>query len=527
MEERSRERRENFQKMPTPSEIKQHREFFAIELRKKKRSDHIKKKRATADLKHAQIPENFDFPICIVPDILSSTIIDLKNTKLNAMQRLYILTESITNVKDHNLISAILYTLSELSKRYEGLPYDDIFHQNQTKVFISILRSDDINLQLFALSIILNACTVSHNIVARFKQCGIFEELTRIIKNVIVPDIVEHAFWVLGNIISDRIEDRDEAIKRGLWIDCIENSKSTDDGVRKKCFWVLSNICSCIPLPPEDICIKIFCAVVDGFDSEDKEILIPTLNTSFFLSDNLNDVISFICRPKFLRIIMNLLNSKDNEILLLVTKIIGNIGGSTDKHSKLLVEFGFLEKAIQLINHSNSEVKCEIFYTISNLLASTDDVAETIIFGPIMPLIIENATSSNNKVKLYALASIYNVSYLKKANVLRILIDYGATEILIKGLDGENTKQHFIVLKTLQNVFSFVRDNFDGEKLQEFKINFADLDGVGKLEDMTNSRDAKIKIEAQNILLEHFIQNQEIDMNLGLQNRPVSVYAFN
>ncbi|OMJ84462.1 hypothetical protein SteCoe_14416 [Stentor coeruleus] len=527
MEERSRERRERFQKMPTPNEIKQHREFFAIELRKKKRSDHIKKKRATADFNYTQIPGNFDFPICIVPDILSSAITNLKNIKLDPMQRLYILTESILDIKDHNLINAILYTFSELSKRYEGLPYDCIFHQNQANAFINILRSDDINLQIFALGIIVNACTASYNIVARFKQCGIFEELTRIIKNIAVPDIVEHAFWVLGNIISDRIEDRDEVIKRGLWIDCIENSKSTDDGIRKKCFWVLSNICSCSPLPPEDICKKIFCAVADGFDSEDKEILIPTLNTSFFLSDNLNDIVSFICRPKYLKILMNLLNSKDNEILLLVTKIIGNIGGSTDKHSKLLVEFGFLEKAIQLISHSNNEVKCEVFYTISNLLASTEEVAETIILGPIMPLIIENASSQNKKVQFYALASIYNVSHLKKKNLLRILIDYNATEILIKGLDGENIKQQFIVLKTLQNVFSFVKDYFDGEKLQEFKINFADLDGVGKLEDMTNSRDTKVKSEAQGILLEHFIQNQEIDMNLGLQNRPTSVYAFN
>lgn len=526
MEAKSKLRRERFQQIPTHCEQKQSRELFAVDLRKKKRIENLNKKRATADPDYAQIAGYFIFPIESIPQILKSAICEFKNTKLNSIQRLFLLTELIPKAKAPIIVSALLQTLSELTEKSLSLPYDEIFHSNQVTAFMKILKSNDAYLQMLSLKIIYKACLKSLYVANRFKENRIIEEIIKIIRASYSEDIRENAYKFIGVIIGDSIENRDYVIKSGIWEDCIENTKNPNTNIKETCFWVLRKLVGFDILPCTEISERIFYSILEGFDSNNNEIIFSTLWVIFHISKSLENVIYFICTTNYLKIIIDFFNNKNHEIVIITSKIIGNVIENSKENSMLLIDYGFLDIFCIMIKNANSEVKCEFFYLLMRALENNDEVAKAVLFNQIMLVIIENVTSANNKISFYAIVCVCSIASTKDIELLRKVLDFNVVDIMVKGLGGENYKQHMIVLKALHNIFFAVRNYVGGEKWEVFKNSFIVLDGISKLEDLMNSRDEIVKSEALSILIEYFANNQLENVSLGLQAQPITVFNF-
>ncbi|OMJ76770.1 hypothetical protein SteCoe_23783 [Stentor coeruleus] len=526
MEDKSKVRSEKFQQTPTHCELKQSREFFAINLRKKKRIENLNKKRATANPDYAQISGYFIFPIESIPVILISAIGEFKNTKLNSIQRLFLLTELIPKAKAPIIISSLLETLYEVTEKSISLPYNEIFHSNQVIAFMKILKLNDVYLKILSLKIIYKACMKSLDVANRFKENMIIEEIIGIINFGYNKDIKEYAYKVIKSIIGDSIENRDYVIKSGILENCIKDIKNPDINIKLACFWVLRKLVSFDILQYKEICEKFFYCILESLSSDNNEILYSALLIVFYISKSFENVINFIYTTDYLKIIMSFFNNRNHEIVVVACKIVGNVIENYKEKSMLLVDYGILNIILIVIKNTNSEVKCEFFLLLRKILENCDQTVKAVLDNEIILVIIDNVTSANYKIKFNAIVCVCCIASTKDIGLLRKVLDFNVMEIMVKGLGGGNCEQHVIVLKALHNIFFAVKNFVEGEKWENFKNIFIDLDGISKLEDMMNSRDDIVKSEALNILVEYFSNNQLEDSSLNLQMRPITVFNF-
>ena len=492
---KTQERNQNFQKIPNSEEIKEMREHFVIELRRKKRNKAVQKKRLFELIQEDDTEQN------------NESFIELRR-----------ILKEMKTCSDLNQFSFLLLEYKKFSSMIQDFSLYFDLDQVLVQKFFMVLTSDSLNAQKVALWILINEFHHSGKSIDFFMKCGVLEVLYRVLLNTINLDIVDHCLWVIGNIVSEGVYYRDCVTNNLVLYEVIKLCNNDDTEVKRQAIWVLFSICCQLPQPPLAVAFCIFNVVQTGLDSEDSLTIENSAWIGFYLSSSYKQILENILTPSLLLQILNLLDKPETEILIPILKILGNISSGTDKQSTDIVQFGFLNKLWTQLANPILKIKKEVLFILENILASTEDSALKILTSKSFSQVLDYLSHPECQIKKHSVICICNATYQKSKAVFTRLKKLSILTHLTNLLETRDEQILFESLKALKNLFSLSKLYHGEENHLIFIQNFENLSGPETLSVLSSHSSRRISEESLKILheffeFESFASSQDLVLN--------------
>lgn len=479
----------NFQKGLDTDQVRKKLEDGAIELRKKKRIEHIAKKRAL----------NSNFPQAtvltegmsdLIPDasLISVVLLEaeprLCHTEIPPTQRLLILLNLIRTYDDLKVLQAAVYTLRVILSSQKFPPLEAVVQSGVVSKIIALLDSEDDTIKIESAWCITNiACCPTH-ITAYLVNEGAVEKIFKLL-NCINTDIVYQAIWALGNIAGDSVEYRDRIIELGtvkILLKLIDHMENITDNQLSTIVWFLSNLLKGKPQPNKSARDKIVGYLPDIFKSKNDSVLSDACWCTSYITDGDDSGIDSILTSSIIGKIIELTSSSNNFIQTPALRTIGNIATGQDAHLQTLLNLGIIDKLSSLISSSLKHIRKESLWALSNIIAGSSEQVELVIYHPIFQQVLKEAREIDLEIKKEAMWCITNATYLKNVKHIIKLVDLGVMEILVECLEFPDPRVLFITLDAINNILRAGVEILLNDETLTFNNLAAKFDEIGGLE---------------------------------------------
>ena len=478
---KTQERNQNFQKMPNYEEIKEVRDHFVIELRRKKRNKAVQKKRLFVVSQDDDTEKNDELHI------------EIKR-----------ILKGMKACSDLNHFSMLILEYKKVSSLMQDFSLYAELDQVLVQKFFLVLTSDSLNAQKVALWILINEFHHSGKSIDYFMNCGVLEVLYQVLLNTINLDIVDHCLWVIGNIVSEGVYYRDCVTNNLVLYEVIKLCNNDDTEVKRQAIWVLFSICCQLPQPPLAVAYCIFNVMQTGLGSEDSLTIENSAWIGFYLSSSYKQILEKILTSNILLHLLNLLEKPETEILIPILKIIGNISSGTDKQTTDIVNFGFLDKLWTQLSNPILKVKKEVLFILENIIASTEDSALKVLNSKSFSHIIDYTSHPEHQIKKHSVLCICNATYQKSKSMFTRLKKLSVLTQLTSLLETRDEQILFECLKALKNLFCLSKLYHGEENHSIFIRNFENLSGPDQLSLLSSHASRRISEESFRILHQFF-----------------------
>jgi hypothetical protein len=245
--------------------------------------------------------------------------------------------------------------------------------------------------------------------------------------------VKEKATYVLGNISGNCHKDSDCVLSCGALEHLVRNLNVSDElSFLKVGACTLSKLIYRENIKNDDI-EDLFSALgrllhLDrDIASKACDILFDLTKNDFFTQVLIKDKI-ILCR------LIGLLRHPDDQILIKVVKIIGNIFSNDESFvTQSLIDLGALPYIFRLIKESkNTEIVCECTWNISNVAAGDQNQIEEVISGGFFEVFCEIYKSDSDKdVKKNIFYSVTNVFFEGCEDQVIRIINIGCFDVIV------------------------------------------------------------------------------------------------
>jgi importin subunit alpha-6/7 len=487
--------------------LKFDREEGLIQLRKKRRQEHMSKKRGDY-IQDPKIPDEFHFPIEYLPSQLKIQEPSILTPGLTSATRLNQLLKILINTESIESIEYSLDCLRTLFNKNKFMPTSYIFSDKLIKIFFALLNCEVLKIKSLVLWCLINTFNNDQNVIKKFVDKGIILKLVQIVRADEDYNIIENAAWALGNIVGEGIEFRDLVLETGVWKDLLNLTTLKEYSLKKTAVWVVSNLCKGKPSISIDIAKEIVAFLPNGIHSADIEIMFDSLFTLAYLSEENSVIIDEIIKLNLVPFLLGNIRHYSTKIQSPVLKIITNIANGTRDQLKALIDMGLIIRLLIALESPNLQVKIEILRIFSDLTFNDDDFVLKIVQDSEIRRIIDMLDNPNNNLKKYSLFAICNALHKRNGFITKALLDLNILPKIIKFFKVEDSNLVLHALKGLRFVFEIYSDIMSNEKWEEFLKDFNELGGIASLEDLQFHKNEQIFREAQ-ALIEEFIGKDE------------------
>ncbi|CAG9310103.1 unnamed protein product [Blepharisma stoltei] len=514
------ERKQKYHTPPLVDELKRKRELTMIELRKKKRMEHIAKKRAkdTADGIVAQSacensPDAIKFPESIVPEMLSEIDYRLTDLSLTPLQRFFVLISLIQNTDSNPLLALSVSTLRKVLSEDFNISPELILKTELLKKLVKCLEIDYEDLQFNASWCLTNLTSYSTELVADSVANGIIEALIKILSASKSDANYSQAAWCLGNIAGDSPKHQDLVYTSGsgeLIIRKIANLRITRIGEVSILIWSLSNLLKG-PSVSRIFISEFFEIVPKILSSEYEEVLRETMLCLYLISEgNRKLIIDAGIIPRIIEILIY----EDPSLKVLTLRTLGIIAGGDSYDTNILLNYGIIDKISSSICSTKPEIKKEALWCLSNLCACESKKADKILFHPIMKSILDSLFHTHFQIRFEASFVITNLTASASHEALMKFMEGNILEVLSEQLENKDSRILLLILKTVFNLINVGSQM--GKNENKINIKFDAAGGITRLEALQAHPNRQVYNKTIEILSKFFDAEEDLEMSKKL-----------
>lgn len=494
------ERNKSFQKPLGFNEIRQDRENSAVQLRKKKRIQHITKKRANFQADKL-ISENMIFPPNLLEIKLLNFYRELFEESTSPATRLEQLAYIIKACKIPEIMVYVLGSLKNVISRNKKFPFSLVCDDEVVTVFMQVLISKNTELITEALWCLINIfADAPESVLEKFLAQNILPSLCELLRTHPSQDVVENCIWALGNFIGERGKYRIYSEDLFLWRDFLSLAVSNNLAIRKVSAWALTNYIKSKPILSEAISTEILAILPSGLFSENHEILRETCWICYYITQNHSQLIKYLFAYDYVPRLEELLQHHSVEIQYPVAKIYGNIFYYNNEHCEDILQKGLLQKLGPLLTHPNNQMKSEVLFIFSNILAGSKDMKLMVLNHPCNRALFEYLNSEELTVKKEAFWVLSNAALYGCIEVLLKLQELKLFPKLLQGLFHIDVDLLMNVLEGLLKIFKVFHNYYEWGAWVSFLEDFSNYDGFNKIESLLSHPNHDVVNKAEEIM---------------------------
>jgi len=487
----------NFQKGLDPEQVRKRLEEGAVELRKKKRIEHISKKRAMITdfgnqaSAHSEVNSDGILDASLISSVLLEIQPQLGSAEIESSERLSMLIDVIRRYDDLNVLKHAVYTLRVILSSNHAAPLETVVQSGIVGKIIELLDSSDDTIKLESTWCITNIAFCPSHITAYLIGQGAIESVFKLLTHS-NKDIVFQAMWALGNLAGDSVEHRDKIIELGtvkILLKLLDKIEEISDNNLSTIVWFLSNLLKGKPQPSSTVRNKIVGYLPDIFKSTDENVLSDACWCTCYITDGDNSGIEFVIKANIVGKILDLIHSSNITIQTPAVRVIGNIASGEDTHAQTLINLGVIDKILPLLTTAGKNIKKESLWALSNLIAGTSEQIELVLLHPIFKEILKLGQHVDIDIKKEAVWCITNASYVKNVKSILKLVNLGVMDVLVECLDCSDARIIIITLDAVNNILSAGNNiliNDDSLTYNPLATKFDEIGGLAKIENLQN-----------------------------------------
>ena len=500
------ERNKSFQQVLGNEDYTNIKEHNSVVLRKKKRLEHISKRRAdmlqqnkSSDHDMAQ-SENLEFPSFLVSNSLKSKYQNLAIESMSSTQRLSHLITYLKLSKSHPDLE-LISCLNRLMMRTKNFPYEKVFDQELIICILECLETQDDDLIYECFQIIANIFWDDPaQIINYFLEMNVVGLSFKFIQGLHSEIITESALWTLANLMADHKNVAREIYVSGIWRQIIKFCFYNSYTLRGTAQWTICNLSKskCFSQQEKEEVANV-CKVSIGSDNEG--CIKEAAWTLFYLSEDDENFLYFLFTSGIAQNLLPLLKHHDKEIQLAVLKTYGNISTSSNNDFFInLIDLAFLPSLSTLLTHPNKKIKSEVLFIFSNFLYSSPPVVLHVVQLPAFKILCDFLNSSDFRLKKEAICGVCNAACSNDWEIIKILIEMDLIVKIVSCLNHQNHEVVYWVLDAIYSVLTTMRYNKDFDDLIEFVNELQIMNGFNYVENLVYSSNMKISQKSAEIL---------------------------
>jgi importin subunit alpha-1 len=497
-------RKGSYKKTTDTDESRRRREETANEIRKSKREEGLKKKRAVGG-SPAGLERRIDPTIAQKLDNLPHMVASIQSNDPQAQ------LEATTAFR-------------KLLSIERSPPIEEVINAGVVPIFVQFLQ-DYAHPQLqfeaaWALTNIASGSSEQTRVVIDKGAVPIFVQLL----NSPNDDVREQAVWALGNIAGDSPQCRDFVLQHNALPPLLEQLKESSKlSMLRNATWTLSNFCRGKPQPPFQLVQPALHSLAKLIHSADEEVLTDACWALSYLSDGSNDKIHAVLEVGIARRMVDLLMHPSVSVQTPALRTVGNIVTGDDLQTQLIINVSALPHLHSLLSYTSKKgIRKEACWTISNITAGNRAQIQAVIDANIIPQLVQLLSTSEFDIKKEAAWAISNATSGGSPEQIRYLVEQGCIKPLCDLLTASDARIVTVALEGLENILKVgEKDARDRNGVNVYATHIEQADGVEKIDNLQHHHNQDIYEKAFKILGAYF--NGEEDQDAGMDG---DTYTF-
>lgn len=474
------------------------REFNSVSLRKKKRLEHVNKRRANACV-DSFFTISLEFPAFIIPNEVKGKYPELAEEKLSSLQRLRVLVSLLRNsqnIPDTELIAC----MNRLIARTKDFPFEQIFDDRMIQVLLSGLLSTNEVLIIDILCCLINIFNESNEQINNsFISRNFITISTDFLQYSQNENIIENTLWALSNLMGENKLATKIVYDQKLWKHILRFCSGSSYTLRSTAQWVLSNLARDKHFNEEESMEIILIAKL-GLLSDNEETMKNSAWTLFYLTDS-DSLVEFIFQARIELTLLPLTKYHSSQVQYPILKVFGNISTSSNENVFIyLIEQNFINLISTLLTHPELKIKAEVLFIFSNFLAASGQVVLFITSLPCFKVLVKFLDSDKFKIKKEAICAVCNAACCKDWEVIKVFITQNIFSKLIESLYYNSSEVLVWILDAVLHSLQTAQGSIDLDCLQDFYRDFTQMEGFSRLNQLIHSPNLEISDKSFKIL---------------------------
>jgi len=328
-------------------------------------------------------------------------------------------------------------------------------------------------------------------------------------------DVREQAVWALGNIAGDSPQSRDMLLDMGiiepLLAVCDPSCKMT---TLRNATWALSNLCRGKPQPDFNLTAPALSVLTNLLQTKDDEILIDACWALSYISDDNdtdNQKIAQVVRSGVCRRLVELLYHRQHAVKTPALRTIGNIVTGDDLQTQVIINCGGLPALASLLQADKKGIRKEACWTISNITAGNKDQIEQVIAANIFPLLIDLLRTGDFDVQKEAAWAVSNATSGGTAQQINYLVSQACIPPLCEMTICDDAKIVQICLEALENILKVGKTAaMTTGQINLYAQFVEECGGLDKLEQLQHHENLDIYRKVAEILRKFFDADEQV-----------------
>jgi len=517
--------RRNFKKSFSAETQRRGRTTTIVKIRKEKRKQHLKKKRAVRTSPEKAMgfgqpplpnpasrtgfgPANPDGIPAIIGMHPAGSAMSTDNSTLN-------LDDLKRGITSENPETRLAYTkkVRKLLSKEEDPPAREVIGAGIVPILINHLGpKSDAKLQFEAAWALTNIASTEFTHVVVEK--GAVAPLARLMKSH-SPDVREQSCWCLGNVAGDGPKLRDIVLKTESCLDnlLLNITHSSSQSMRRNATWALSNFCRGKPQPSIEAVRPALPILHWLIKLDDDEVLRDACWAFSYISDGDDDRIQAVIEYGPVPTLVSLLAHESTTVVTPALRTIGNVISGNDQQTQHAMSCKALHALVPLLDHEKKNVRKEACWTLSNIAAGTFKQAEELVYfvcptdgEPVIKKVVKLACEGEWEVRKEAAWILANICTGGNVSNIQALVDNQALTAIVKLLPVEDVKIVMVALEALEAV---LRKGLEAGHRWDLIIE--EVGGQDNLEQLQEHDSDEVYQKSMGILKRYFDAEEEVD----------------
>lgn len=512
-------RKNDFKKTVDASEGRRRRADTTLKIRKQKKEQQLKKKRADA------LPTSTDTTSNLQPNTSEfSNGTESKPTIADAPRFKAIIIDPSASEK----------ALVEATKGFRRILSVEKNIPAQELVDCGIVPYLVRNLSASSTSLVFESAWALTNIASTectidVVKAGCVKPLVQLLLHA-DANIREQAAWCLGNIAGEGPDFRDMVLQESALDSLVINVMNAHNmSLLENVVWTISNLCRGTPSPPKETTAPVIFPLVSLLDKPISEAAkVDILWALSYLSDGNEQKIELVLGTGVALKLVNLLQEGSLKVKCTtpIVRMLGNFVSGSDNQTQVVIESGIIDLLPGLLGSRSKTIRKESSWLTSNIACGNHQQITMLMKNTqALKQIIINAKNDTWEVRKEALWTLAHICTSGAPMHTESLVETGGLEPLISVLAVENIDPSLLVA-----ILDAIRKVLEVDESSSFPKKYDQLidecNGIEYLEELQTHPSEIVYEKVVGLIEDYFGVDDEGDENLAPELNESGTFGF-
>jgi len=520
-------RKGDFKKTVDAIEGRRRRADTTLKIRKQKKEQQLKKKRADA----FSAPTDSTFTSSLNQQLDNSAGLssgkDVKPTIADAPRLKAMLISPVSS--EQTLVEATRGFRRILSVE-NNIPAQELV---DIGIVPYIVRNLSASSQTSSTSLIFESAWALTNIASTectmdVVDAGCIKPLVQLLLHL-DANIREQAAWCLGNIAGEGPALRDLILQESALQSLLLNLVNPQNmSLLENVVWTISNLCRGTPSPPIEMTAPVIYPLVSLLDQPISDgAKVDILWALSYLSDGDEQKIELVLGSGVAFKFSNLLQDDSIKVKCKtpIVRILGNFVSGSDSQTQVVIDSGILNHLAGLLGSHSKTIRKESSWLASNIACGNHEQITMLIEKPkVLKQIIKNAKNDSWEVRKEALWALAHICTSGSHTHTMSMIDAGGLEPLITVLALENIDPALLlaILDAIRKILE-VGEAFANQSYEQL---IDENNGIEYLEELQTHPSEIVYEKVVGLIEDYFCVADEGDENLAPETNESGTFGF-